>query len=81
MSPFHGMALQKSTEKQKIEGKSHHNKRKKMQHKEDFKKNRDGNAGKQRHNKFCDNNNRPDLNVELEEADLSQKEEPDWKLL
>ena len=52
-----------------------------MQHKEDFKKHREGNTGKQLHNELCDNNDRPDLKVELEEADSSQKEEPDWKLL
>ena len=52
-----------------------------MQHKEDLKKHREGNAGKQRYNKFCDSNNRPDLKVKLEEVDLSQKEEPNWKHL
>ena len=39
------------------------------------------NAGKQQHYKFCDNDNCPDLKVELEEVESSQMEEPDWKLL
>ena len=77
MNTLHGMTLHKSTEKHTIEGKSYYNKRKKIKHKEDLKKHRDGNAGKQLCNKFCDNNNHPGLKVEFEELDLSQKKELD----
>ena len=52
-----------------------------MKFKEDFNNHRDGDAGKQLYNKFCDSKNRPDLKVELEEVDMSQKAKPDWKLL
>ena len=65
----------------KIEVKLHYGKRKKIKCKEDFKKHRNGNAVKKLCNKFCDNDNHSDLKVELEEVDLSQKEEPEWKLL
>ena len=75
------MTLQKFTVNHKVVGNNYYNKRNKMKFKEDFKKHRDANAGKQLHNTFCDANNRPDLKLELEEACMSQKVKPDWKLL
>ena len=48
-----------------------------MKFKEDFKKHRDGNTGKQLCNEYCDANNRPDSKVELEEVDTSPKVKPD----
>ena len=75
------MRLKKSTVNRKALGKNYYDKRKRMQFKEDFKKYRDGNAGKQLHNEFCDAHNRPDLKVELEYMDTSQKVKPDCKLL
>ena len=42
---------------------------------------RDGNVGKQLHNKICDENNRPELNVEMEEVGTTQKKKPDWTVL
>ena len=67
------MTQQKSTVNHKVAGK--------ITFEEDFMKFQDGNAGKQHHNKIFDANNRPELKVEMEEVDITQKKTPDWTFL
>ena len=75
------MSLQKSSNKYKVEGKDYHHKRKKIEYKDNFKKFCNCNIGMKHFNNFCKSNNYADLKAEIEEVDISQKEEPNWQFL
>ena len=75
------MSLQKSSDKNKVEGKSYYHKRKKMEYKDNFKKFHNGNVGIKYFDNFYESNNHADLKVKIEEVDASQKEEPNWQIL
>ena len=75
------MTLKKSNDAYKVADKNCHTKRKKQMYKNKFVKFRDGNAGKKCFNKHCDANKHPELKVEMDEVDITQKENPDWRIL
>ena len=49
--------------------------------KNEFVKFRDGNAGKTCFNEHCDANKYQELKVDTEEVDMTQKANPDWRIL
>ena len=70
-----------STVNHKVLGKNYYNKRKKMTCVNAFVKFRDVDGGKRLHKKFCESNDNPELNVRIEEVDMTLKKTTDWTVL
>ena len=74
-----GMTINKSFENNIAPGKRHTKKRTKGKfHKEDVHC-PDGNSGRSLWNTFNEENNRPELKIEIPKIDVSKKIKPDWK--